>query len=126
MASHAAWLDRRQQERDALNYVHADRAVTVDVYRRPPQNGSPGLTTPTADHQHVGSIDVRIDVSRYRTRAETTTIRVVYIGLAADTDVRKDDLWRTTDIRGVIRWYCVTSTEPTQSMTRALLEEVKR
>lgn len=123
MGSLVNWLDVGQQQRDNLNFVIDDAAVSVDVFRRKPQSGAAGLTVETHTQEHIRTIAVRLDT--YRSRS-TDRVTDTPIGLTTDTDVRVDDLWRWTDVSNQARWYRVVSVTRTQSSSGAVLEEMKR
>ena len=127
MGSITNFLDRGQQERDNLNFVIEDGAISVDVYRRTQQGGSPGLTAQVHEPDFLRTINVRLDAYRSRsTVLGKSRIRLSPIGLTNDTDVRTDDLWRWTDVANHTRWYRVASVSRTQSTSSAVLEEIKR
>ena len=128
MASLDNFIDRTQQERDALNYVLRDQGRSVAVFRRGSQAGIAGLTAASAEPEHISTIFVRFDSFRSRRTTQSEGARTVLTptALVASTDVLEDDLWRSTDLRNHIVWYRVTSVERTQGSCRVMLEEVKR
>jgi hypothetical protein len=128
MGSVKNYLDLSQQERDNLQAVLDDAAVSVDVYRRPPQVGAAGLTTDTAEPVFLRTISARVDAYRSRSLGENDSnpVNTKPIGLKEDTDVRPHDLWRYTDVTDTVRWYRVASVARGRSGSSTVLQETKR
>lgn len=127
MGNLANWTDKGQQERDSLNFVIDDEAVSVDVFRRSQQAGVAGLTSEIHDVQFLRTIYVRFDSYRSRsTAAGSARISDTPIGLTNNTDVQPGDLWRWTDVANRTRWYRVTASRRTQSTSSVVLEDIKR
>ncbi len=129
MGSLDNYLDIPQQQRQAVAFVVSDADQTVDVFRRPRQQGVAGLTERTAEERFLRRTRVRITnaVTRARSMLKGATRQADNpTALTNDTDVRVDDLWRYLDVDERERWFRVDIVRRVPGGCSVVLDEVKR
>ncbi len=123
MGSLDNYLDIPHQQRQAVAFVVSDADQTVDVFRRPRQQGVAGLTERTAEERFLRKTRVRITNAVTRSRSMVADNPTA---LTNDTDVRVDDLWRYLDVDERERWFRVDIVRRVPGGCSVVLDEVKR